>query len=387
MADFETVTARGKDRIKARVRKVVNGRTVKHTKTFNTVTDAKKWAAKLEQQLERQDAGLLSEADRHTVKDALDRYQHGDPKDSNPAPLLLKLAVSTRPDYIRHLDYWRERIGSLKLSQLIPAVLDRERDALTGSGKSEATARRYLATLSSVLTACVKRWHWLTDNPMRQVALPTGEKPDPRFLSADEAQKLLAATKASASPDLHLAVLVSLTTGARQSEVMGLRWERIDLQRGVAVLPTSKNKDGRSLVLVPAAVEELTLRRLQVLRAAKRSDTDELRGLVFPSRDDPEKPVLLRSAWHKALERAGVAGLRWHDQRHSVASFLAARGASLKEIGQVLGHRSQNATQIYAHLTEEHAHQLARDMAAAVLTPPPPKKPRTRRPRKDGGNG
>ena len=133
-------------------------------------------------------------------------------------------------------------------------------------------------------------------------------------------------------------------------------------------------------------VREL-LTRLRVLRAAKRSDTDELRGLVFPSRDDPEKPVLLRSAWHKALERAGVAGLRWHDQRHSVASFLAARGASLKEIGQVLGHRSQNATQIYAHLTEEHAHQLARDMAAAVLTPPPPKKPRTRRPRKDGGNG
>jgi integrase len=369
VADILTVTARGKTRYKARVRKVVDGRTITRTKTLGSISDAKKWAAKIEQQLERQDAALLTEAELHTVKDAIGAYRDGDPQ-AGLQSILATLKPSTRIDYRRHLEYWEERLGTLKLAQLTPARLDRERDHLLAS-KTPATSTRYLATLGSVLTACVERWHWLTENPLRQVAKPAAAPSRTmRFLSPEEARSLLAACEVSASHDLHLAVLLSLTTGARQGEILGLRWENVDLERGVALLPDTKNADPRTLALTPAVIEALEVRR-QVLLAAKRPVV----GLVFPSRKDPEQPVLLRSAWHKALERAGITGLRWHDQRHSVASFAAARGASLKQIGALLGHRSVNATAIYAHLTQDHVHQLARSLAAEVLTEPEPKAP------------
>lgn len=373
MADILTLTARGKTRYKARVRKVVDGRTITRTKTLGSISDAKKWAAKIEQQLERQDAALLSEAELHTVKDAIVAYRDGNPQD-NLQPILPTLKPSTRIDYRRHLDYWEERIGSLKLAQLTPARLDKERDQLLAT-KTAATATRYLATLSSVLTACVERWHWLTDNPLRQVAKPAAAATRKmRFLSPEEARKLLEAAALSRSKDLHLAVLLSLTTGARAGEVLGLRWENVDLDRGVALLPDTKNREPRTLAITPEAIALLTARKKKLTATKKKAE-----GLVFPSRENPEKPVWLRNGWVKALKRAGIENFRWHDQRHSVASFLAARGASLKQIGEVLGHRSVAATAIYAHLSQDHAHQLARSMAADVLTAPPEKKKRRSR--------
>jgi integrase len=374
VADFLTVTAHGKVRYKARVRKVVDGRTITRTKTLGSISDAKKWAAKIEQQLERQDAALLTEAELHTVKDAIGAYRDGDPQ-AGLQSILATLKPSTRIDYRRHLEYWEERIGTLKLAQLTPARLDKERDHLLAS-KTPATSTRYLATLSAVLTACVERWHWLTENPLRQVAKPAAAPSRTmRFLSPEEARSLLAAAALSKSKDLHLAVLLSLTTGARAGETLGLRWEHVDLERGVALLPDTKNSEPRTLALTPEAIELLTARRQKRLAALKEQDpaATTVAGLVFPSREDPEKPVWLRNGWVQALKRAGISNFRWHDQRHSVASFLAARGASLKQIGSVLGHRSVAATAIYAHLSQDHAHQLARSMAAEVLTEPEPK--------------
>jgi len=102
-------------------------------------------------------------------------------------------------------------------------------------------------------------------------------------------------------------------------------------------------------------------------RKAAQQQGNVADGLVFPSRVSKNKPVDLRSAWQKAVERAGLGDFHWHDLRHSTASFLAADGASLREIGEVLGHRSVEATRRYSHLTEQHSHTLVRGLADKLL--------------------
>ena len=86
-------------------------------------------------------------------------------------------------------------------------------------------------------------------------------------------------------------------------------------------------------------------------------------NLVFPSVKDPQKPIDLRVSFRAALCRAGISGFRWHDQRHSAASALADMGASLLDIGTILGHRSQQTTKRYAHLTDARLRDLIEQAA------------------------
>jgi integrase len=136
--------------------------------------------------------------------------------------------------------------------------------------------------------------------------------------------------------------------------VLGLHWSDVDLDRGVLVFRDTKNGDTRA---VPLATEAFAL--LQDRLKLARPDC----SLVFPSPGNPNKPVDLRAGFRTALKRAGIAGFRWHDQRHSAASALADMGASLLDIGCLLGHRSQQTTKRYAHLTEARLRGLVNEAA------------------------
>jgi integrase len=279
-----------------------------------------------------------------------------------------KRPVTARKDE-QHLDHWTEALGALRLSELTAVKIAQARDTLTAAGKAPATVNRYLATLASVLTACVKRWHWLAASPMAQVQKPTERNGGLRFLSDDEAARLLKACRESESPDLYLAVLLYLTTGARQREILGLRWQDLDLTAGSmdvwADAETTTKSGARFLPIVPEALTLLQARR----EAQQGGKVAALRpsGLVFPSRVTASKTVSLRTPWETALKRAGIDNFRWHDLRHSATSFLAKGGASLVESGAVLGHESANTTKRYSHLAEEHTADLVRNMAARVL--------------------
>ncbi len=164
------------------------------------------------------------------------------------------------------------------------------------------------------------------------------------------------------SPDLLLAVMLAVTTGARQGELLGLRWKDVDLTAGVLRLRVDNEtttKGGiRSLPIV-SQVRPLLADRLTAYRQGKVADLMGS-GLVFPSRVSINQPVDLRKPFETALERAGIEGFVWHDLRHSAASFMAANGASLLEIGAVLGHKCAQTTARYSHLTEQASHALVR---------------------------
>lgn len=330
------------------------------SKVFKNRSDAVKWAKAREVELDRDEAGLSSEGQRHKLAQAIERYR---------AEVLPELRPSTIRPYQYHLEYWASKFGHLRLPEVTAARIAECRDELQGSGKSPATVNRYLATLASVLTACVKRWHWLQLSPMRQVAKQTERNERTRFLSESELQRLLRACKASESPDLYLAVLLSVTTGARQGEILGLHWNDVDLRGGVLHLrvgnETTTKGGVRSVAIAAQVLPLLQKRKGEQQRGAVAKLRDN--GLVFPSRVSQSKPVQLRTPWETALRRAGIERFKWHDMRHSCASFLAMNGASLREIGEVLGHRSVATTKRYAHLTEQHTHQLVRAVASKLL--------------------
>ena len=94
----------------------------------------------------------------------------------------------------------------------------------------------------------------------------------------------------------------------------------------------------------------------------RRLDTD----LVFP-RADGQAPLDIRSAWETALKHANLHDFRFHDLRHSAASYLAMSGASLAEIAEVLGHKTLAMVQRYAHLSGQHTARVVARMNEAVL--------------------
>ncbi len=343
---------------KARVRR--QGQSGQTSKTFKNKSDAVRWARRLETGIDADDTGLTNEAQRHKFSEAATKYR---------GEKLTELRPETARKYDQHLTFWVERLGNLRLSEVTAVKVSTCRDELTATGKSPATVNRYQATLASVLTACVKRWHWMTVSPMSQVEKETERNGGTRFLSEEEFHRLMTACRASESRDLYLAVLLSITTGARQGEILGLRWQDIDLAAGTltvrATTATSTKGGARTLPIVPQALSLLKARQ-ETYRESKVTLLRDA-GLVFPSRTARSKPVSLRTPWETALRRAGIEHFRWHDMRHSAASFLAKGGASLLEIGAVLGHKSANTTKRYSHLTEKHTNKLVLDMADRLL--------------------
>lgn len=150
-----------------------------------------------------------------------------------------------------------------------------------------------------------------------------------------------------------------MSTGMRKGEILGLRWQQIDLARAHLTLHETKNGDRRG---VPLAGLALSL--LRDLHEKCNSQTD----FVFPSPKVP-KPILIAKAWSTALAAAGVTHFRFHDLRHSAASYLVMAGASLSEVGDVLGHKSVQMTKRYAHLADGHTKRVVTVMNAQIFKP------------------
>ncbi|MBS0626896.1 MAG: site-specific integrase, partial [Verrucomicrobia bacterium] len=136
----------------------------------------------------------------------------------------------------------------------------------------------------------------------------------------------------------------ALSSGMRQSEIMTLTWSRIDFQRKQIFLEKTKNGTRRTLPLTGLAFD-LLQEHLQ-----KR---EFHHNLLFPGRV-PNRPLDLRKAWNSALTKANIEDFRFHDLRHSAASYLTMSGSSLVETAAILGHKNLEVTKRYSHLSQKH---------------------------------
>ncbi len=222
----------------------------------------------------------------------------------------------------------------------------------------EGTARRTRITAAAMFAWGIE--HGLVAlNPFAGVKL-TAAPVRERFLSRAEAVQFLEALSSlekdgGIADGFADALRLLLLTGARKSEVLGLRWGEVDFERQRLVLPPERTKAGgqlgeRRVTLSPPALEILARRK----RKEAASDT-----FVFPASRGDGHAVGLRRAFVKACARARLTGLRVHDLRHSFASFAIADGASLFLVSKLLGHASGRTTERYAHLASDPLQDVA----------------------------
>lgn len=317
-------------------------------------------------------------------------------------PLPLRAGTITISDlidlYLRHyegrdstrtyrLSYWQKQIGTVQLQELSDDHVHVALEELAqqrgryfagkdANGKpihrarrkalSPATLNRFAASLAAVITWSIKRRIAPKGyvHPVRSIERRAEGDGRTRFLSDDERDRLLTACKASTWPRLYLLVLMALTTGARRGELTGLRWRDIETpegyvdhqgrQLGLATIATTKNGDPRVLPLTAAVVAEME--QFRGAAGAPLFESTRRKGQVFA----------FQPKFDEALKSAGLRGVVFHTLRHSCASALAKNGASLLEIGDLLGHRQLQVTKRYSHLATGHKAALVNRVMGEV---------------------
>lgn len=202
---------------------------------------------------------------------------------------------------------------------------------------SASTRNRYRALIRAILRACEREWGWLDQAPpLRMEAEP---KRRVRFLTREEAERLIAHL-----PE-HLAEMArfACATGIRAGNLLGLRWAQVDMARRVAWFEGEEMKNGQALGVYLNGEARAVLRR----QIGKHTT------VVFTYQGRPIKQAST-PAWYRALKRAGIGDFRWHDWRHTWASWHVQNGTPLYALQEQGGWKTTQMVRRYAHLSAEH---------------------------------
>jgi len=307
-----------------------------------------------------------------TLEIFFDRYlkEHAQPK---------KKPSSVADDERNFGNHIKPTLGHLRLRDVIPSDVVKLH---VGMQDRPIAANRCLALLSHMFTMA-ETWGVVPENtnPCRRIQRYREEVRE-RFLTTDELQRLGDALREAetvglpwefdvhksgakhlakeanrrtiVSPHATAAIRLLLFTGARLREILGLRWEWIDLERGVVFLPDSKTGKKSIVLSAPATT---------VLCNIVRTGSYVIAG------NDPEKPRAdLKRPWEVIAKRAALCGIRIHDLRHSFASVGVGAGLGLPIIGKLLGHTQVQTTQRYAHLELDPVRRSADFIAVRLAT-------------------
>lgn len=330
--------------------------------TFRNRKDAERWAASIESAILEGRHFPHTRAQRTRFDCLAQRYRD---------TALADGSASRRATAERHIAWWLKHLRTLTLAEITPDRIAQARDLLASQActrgsktprtytRSGATVNRYLATLSHMFATAVAEWRLLDRNPVRDISKKKESRGRIRFLTDEERARLLASCAASRWPALEALVLLAISTGARRGELIRLRWTDTTTEAPTpqAIIERTKNGDPRRLPLVGKALE--AVRRLKIMN-------DGRSRFLFPAPRDPGRPYEAFDAhWYAALAAGGIADFRFHDLRHTCASYLAGQGASLLEIADVLGHRTMAMVKRYSHLAQGHKAGVIRRMARA----------------------
>ncbi len=318
------------------------------SKLLPSRAEAKEWAEKLEATLraQRRQRNTTPALGKMTIAHLAHEYL------ADPTIRALKY----HDQLVNYLAWWVNHYGAQRIVDTGAALL-REARAKLQPGRGPRTVNGYLAALRSA-------WHWgqaaelvPQDHVWPKRLMLKIPKARVRFLTDEELRALLAACSESAL--MNAAVRVSIACGLRQGELLRLKWADVDLtgkrsRSGPSLtIHNAKNTDTRGVFLPPSAVAALgSLKAATVVGTHVFLNDDQqpltaaqLRWKWAGDQRDRSRSVGIR-------EKAGLTDFRWHDLRHSCASYLAQSGANLLEIGSVLGHRNVEVTKKYSHLIE-----------------------------------
>jgi len=193
-----------------------------------------------------------------------------------------------------------------------------------------------LGLMRRMFNVARREWKWTKENPVADLSFAVGNSnARDRWLTHEEEEALMAA---SGRPKwLRSMLIVALHSGMRRGEILALRWQDIDFNRGILTVHKSKNKEKRGI--------PLTERLQETLKALKEeTKVIDISGRVFPI-----SASSVRQAFVRACEKAGVEDFRFHDLRHTFATRLVQGGIDLYRVQRLLGHKSITMTMRYAH--------------------------------------
>lgn len=226
-------------------------------------------------------------------------------------------------------------------------------------GASPATTNRVLALIRSVLRK--SEWEWIERAPYIRMRQERNKRI--RWITVQEVEKL----KNTLPTHLAAAMEFALQTGLRESNITKLEWSEVDFERSHAFIPAHKSKSGKAIA-VPLNRQAMIVLQDQVGKHSK---------FVFTYRGNPIK-CFNTKAWRKALKNAGINDFRWHDLRHTWASWHVQNGTSLQELQQLGGWASYEMVLRYAHLNSNHLKGAAERIIGSNVT-------KTLQPRFDAG--
>lgn len=319
--------------------------------TFDKEREANDWAIKTENDMREGRYNMTTEADRHLVSEMIDRYMADVlPRKSNRVRFVAQQK--------QQLLWWRAEIGHYSLGNLTKAALAAARDSLAKNYKP-GTVNRYLAALSHVFTVACDEWEWLPANPMLKLKKASEPRERLRYMTLAELGRVLEVAKHVHRRPLVTIIICAIATGARKSELLGMKWADVDFERGMVLLEEQKNGERGSLYLADYARDQLLAYRDRVGMRSK---------FVFPSRDG-KQPMRIDREMRRVFDAAGLSDFRIHDTRHTTASYLAMDGASAPEIAEVLRHKSLNMVKRYAHLSKTHTAGVVNRMNEKIFNP------------------
>jgi integrase len=323
------------------------------SRTFARKADAENWATVAQSKISSGETKAVADPE-YLLGQAIDRYLREE---------LPKKEPKAQSQQGGHLKWFKREIGFLPLKKVTPSVLSECKARLLMGAPSKvprkgATSNRYFASLSCVFRIAMSEWEWCEKNPVRALRREKESRGIVRFLNDSERKQLLQACEEEPCPNIYPYVVLAISTGARRAELRYLHWHDVDLERGFITLNQTKNGEIRRVPVRGLALELLR-------KHPRLSGTD----WVFPGEMNhrTDKPFFPGRVWYRVLEKAGIENFRFHDLRHSCASYLAMSGASLMEISEVLGHKSLSMVKRYAHLAEDHTARIVEKMNRSVF--------------------
>jgi integrase len=236
-------------------------------------------------------------------------------------------------DSIRLRAICRRPICKNSIAALTPTKIAAYRD-LRLTEVAPGTVVRELAYLSSIINHGRREWGINANNPVALVRKPTQPKGRERVLTSAERERLLVELQPTGKRNVWMlsVVVLALETGMRRSELLALRWGDINLDRRTATLHMTKNGESRVVPLSTSAVQTLTTMPRSIC------------GAVFPI-----TACALAANFDKAVERAKLPDLHFHDLRHTAITLMATKLPNLIELAAVSGHKSLKMLQRYYH--------------------------------------
>jgi integrase len=296
-------------------------------KTFLTQQDALKWARSIEVELDKGTYTNIYQAQKTTFGELIERYLR------EVTPLMRGASADTlRLKAILRRPIAKVNTLSLNSSRIAKYRDDRLKEVSAG------TVIRELAYFSSIINHARREWDINISNPVLLVKKPPSPQGRNRILTLEEEQQLLIACKPKANRNIYTRpfVILALETGMRRGELLGLKWEDLDLVKRTAFLRLTKNGESRTVPLSPKAIETLQL-------LPKSID-----GRVLPI-----NYAALENNFKRARERAGISNLRIHDLRHTAVTRLSEKFSNPLELSAITGHKQLNMLKRYYHQNPE----------------------------------